>query len=44
MTKIIIEKSGLAGADQLAAYLKNRLAEVIWRDELNTASEENKLL
>ena len=44
MTKIIIEKSGLAGANQLAAYLENRLAEVIWRDELNTASEENKFL
>ncbi|MCH1515651.1 MAG: sigma-54-dependent Fis family transcriptional regulator, partial [Alphaproteobacteria bacterium] len=44
MTKIIIEKSGLAGANQLAAYLENRLAEVIWRDELNTDSEENKFL
>ena len=44
MTKIIIEKSGLTGADQLAAYLENRLADVIWREELNTASEENKFL
>ena len=44
MTKIIIEKSGLAGANQLAAYLENRLADVIWREELNTASEENKFL
>ena len=44
MTKIIIEKLGLAGADQLAAYLENRLADVIWRDELNIASEENKFL
>ena len=44
MTKIIIEKSGLAGANQLAAYLENRLAEVIWRDELNTASEKNEFL
>ena len=44
MTKIIIEKSGLAGANQLAAYLENRLADVVWRDELNTASEENKFL
>lgn len=44
MTKIIIEKSGLASADQLAAYLEKRLADVIWRDELNKASEENKFL
>ena len=44
MTKIIIEKSDLAGSDQLAAYLENRLADVIWRDELNIASEENKFL
>jgi two-component system response regulator FlrC len=44
VTKIIIEKSGLAGANQLAAYLENRLADVIWREELNTASEENKFL
>ena len=44
MTKIIIEKSGLAGADQLAAYLEKRLAEIIWRDELATETEENKFL
>ena len=44
MTKIIIEKSGLAGADQLAAYLEKRLAEIIWRDELATESGENKFL
>ena len=44
MTKIIIEKSGLAGADQLAAYLEKRLAEIIWRDELVTESGENKFL
>ena len=30
--------------DQLAAYLEKRLADVIWRDELNKASEENKFL
>ena len=44
MTKIIIEKSGLAGADQLAAYLENRLAEIIWRDGLASETEENKFL
>jgi len=44
VTKIIIEKSGLAGADQLAAYLEKRLAEIIWRDELATESGENKFL
>ena len=44
MTKIIIEKSGLAGAEQLAAYLEKRLANIIWHEELNTASEENKFL
>ena len=44
MTNIIIEKSGLASADQLAAYLEKRLANVIWRDELNKASRENKFL
>ena len=44
MTKIIIEKSGLEGADQLAAYLEKRLAEIIWRDELATETEENKFL
>ncbi len=44
MTKIIIEKSGLIGADQLATYLENRLAEIIWRDELNASSGDNKFL
>lgn len=44
VTKIIVEKSGLAGAEQLAAYLEKRLADVIWREELNTASDENKFL
>ena len=44
MTKIIIEKSGLVGADQLAAYLEKRLAEIIWRGELVTDSGENKFL
>ena len=43
MTKIIIEKSDLQ-ADQLAAYLEKRLAEIIWRDELATETEENKFL
>ena len=44
MTKIIIEKSGLTGADQLATYLENRLAEIIWHDELNASSGDNKFL
>ena len=44
MTKIIIEKSGLIGADQLAAYLEKRLAQTVWRDELNASSEDNKFL
>ena len=44
MTKIIIEKSGLAGANQLAAYLEMRLAETIWHDELVTGSSEAKFL
>ena len=44
VTKIIIEKSGLEGADQLAAYLEKRLAEIIWHDELATETEENKFL
>ena len=44
MTKIIIEKLGLAGADQLATYLENRLAEIIWHDELKASSGDNKFL
>jgi two-component system, response regulator FlrC len=44
VTKIIIEKSGLAGADQLATYLENRLAEIVWHDELNASSGDNKFL
>ena len=44
MTKIIIEKSGLIGAEQLAAYLDKRMAEPVWRDKLEANSENNKFL
>ena len=30
MAHIIIEKSGLLGAEQLAVFLENRMAQVSW--------------
>ena len=35
MAHIVIEKSGLVGADQLAAFLKNRMAKSSWHDAKN---------
>ena len=32
MAHIIIEKSGLLGAEQLAVFLENRMAQVSWHD------------
>ena len=36
MAHIIIEKSGLLGAEQLAVFLENRMAQVSWHDNSQT--------
>ena len=37
MAHIVIEKSSLVGADQLAAFLKNRMAKISWHDAKNAS-------